>query len=173
MGAAVAVGGVGPQRRAFDALAGMATRQWGGVQQPQPIPPRRRAGGQVADRHTDQVAGGAQPLVVAGLARQVGKQMSQPGVGEPQPMPLRASAKQHLGDRQADQLSVAELGWVTGPAPRSEQVIDGDVQCGDEVVEVGAHKAPWVDVAVATPIFGDLASFLIAQQRRPNTESII
>jgi hypothetical protein len=47
------------------------------------------------------------------------------------------------------------------------------VRCGDEVVEVGAHMAPWVDVAVTTPILGGLVPLLTTQRPRPDTESTI
>jgi len=39
-----------------------------------------------------------------------------------------------------------------------QQVVDGDVQCGGEGVQVGAHRASRLDVGFATPIMGTLAS---------------
>ena len=78
-------------------------------------------------------------------------------------MAFGAGAEQDLGDRQADQFGVGQLGWVAWSQAWAQQVVDGDVQCGDEVVEVGAHKTPKVDVAVATPILGDLALPLTVQ----------
>jgi len=100
--------------------------------------------------------------------------MPEPGGGQPEPAVLGRAVQQDLGDGQADQLGVAELWWPARAATRAQQLVDGDVQCGDEVVEVGAHKAPRVDVAVATPIFGDLALLLTIQRPRcSDTESII
>jgi hypothetical protein len=116
----------------------------------------------VADRQAELVAGGAQALVVAGLAGQVGEQVPEPVAGEPQPVAFGAGAEQDLGEGQADQLGVGELGRSSWSQAGAEQVVDGDVQCGDEVVEVGAHETSWVDGAVATPIFGDLVLLVTA-----------
>jgi len=51
-----------------------------------------------------------------------------------------AGAEQDLGDRQADQFGVGQLGWVAWSQAWAQQVVDGDVQCGDEVVEVAGVK---------------------------------
>jgi hypothetical protein len=120
------------------------------------------------------VSGSAQALVVAGLAGQIREQVAQPVMGEPQPMALRTGAQQHLGDGQTDQLRVAELWRAARPEPGTNQLVDGDVQCGDEVVETGVHEASLeVDVARATPTLGDLASLVTAQHHQPNSESIV
>ena len=37
-----------------------------------------------------------------------------------------------------------------------QQVVDGDVQCGGEGVQVGVHRASRLDVGLATPIMGTL-----------------
>jgi hypothetical protein len=119
------------------------------------------------------MAGGTQALVVAGLAGQVGRQVPEPVTSKSQPVAFGAGAEQDLGHGQADQLGIRQLGWVAGSKAWTEQVVNGDLQCGNEVVEVGAHAAPWVDGAVATPIFGGLVLLVITQQPRPDTESIV
>jgi hypothetical protein len=64
---------------------------------------------------------------------------------------LTVAAQQDLGDRQADQLGVRQArlaARVAGSGLGSQTVLDGDVQCDDEVVETGAHEASLeVDVA--------------------------
>jgi hypothetical protein len=98
----------------------------------------------------------AQPLVVGRRGGQVGKQVAHTVVGEPQPAPLGVAAQQDLGHRQADQLGVGQLGGTAWSSAGAEQVVDGDVQCGDEGVEIGVHAASMVDVASATPTLGTL-----------------
>jgi hypothetical protein len=79
-------------------------------------------------------------------------------------------AEQDLGDRQTDQLGIRQFGWSSWSQPRAQQVIDGDVQCGDEVVETGVHEASLeVDVATATPTLGGLVS--VVTPRHPHSES--
>jgi hypothetical protein len=121
----------------------------------------------------DQGRGAAQPAVVGRRGRQVGEQLAQPLVGEAQPAALGGEAEQDLGDGQAGQLGVAELGRPPGPAAWAEQLVDGDVQCDDEGVEVGVHEASKVDVADATPTLGTLALLVTLQHPRPDSEAII
>src|ERR671936_1470589 len=168
--AVIAVGGVRPQRRTLDRLAGLAAWQRGGVQQPEAVAPRRGGHGQVAHGQAELVRGGAQALVVAGLAGQVREQVAEAVAGESQPVAFRAGAQQDLGNRQADELGVAELGPAARTEPWAQQLVDGDVQCDDEVVETGVHGAsPEVDVAMATPTLGGLVS--VVSTRRPHTNS--
>jgi hypothetical protein len=95
-------------------------------------------------------------------------------VGEPQPAPLGVAAEQHLGHGQTDQLGVAELGPAAWTAAWAEQVIDHDVECDDEGVEVGVHEASLeVDVASATPTLGALALLVTTGHPRTNSEAII
>jgi hypothetical protein len=97
--------------------------------------------------------------------------VAQPLAGEAQPAPLGAEPEQHLGDGQTDQLGVAELGPPTRPTTGTQQLVDGDIECDDEGVEVGAHEASQeVDEAVATSTLGALVSVVIPQ---PNSEAII
>ena len=63
--------------------------------------------------------------------------MREPVTDKAQPVALGAGAEQDLGHGQADQLGVAEPGRTAWSQARAEQVVDGDVQCGDEVVETG------------------------------------
>jgi hypothetical protein len=87
---------------------------------------------------------------------------------------FRAGTEQDLGDRPADQLSVAELGPAARAEPWTKQVVDGDAQCDDEVVETAAHEASLeLGVAEATPTLGGLVSVVTAQHHRPDSESLI
>jgi hypothetical protein len=116
----------------------------------------------------------AQALVVGRWGRQIGKQVAKAAVGEPQPAPLAVTAEQDLGHGQADQFGVAELGAAPWSHPRAEQLIDHDIECDDEGVEVGGHEASQeVDVAFATPTLGALASVVTTPQPQPNSEAII
>jgi len=56
----------------------------------------------------------------------------------------------------------------------AEQLVDGDVQCHDQGVEIGVHEASLeVDVAFATPTLGALVSVVTPRQPRPSSEAII
>lgn len=97
--------------------------------------------------------------------------MTQPCVREAQPVRLAGEPEQHLCDRQADQLGVGQQRWPTQPPAVGQQVVDGDVQCGDEVVKTGVHEVLRVDVAVATPSLDGLASF--TPQPTPTTPTTL
>jgi hypothetical protein len=103
--------------------------------------------------------------------------MSQPAVAEPQPAVLAVAAEQDLGHGQADQLAVGQprlAARAAGAGVGAQQLVDGDVQCDDEVVETGAHGASLeVDVAQATPTLGGLVSVVTTQHPHSDTESII
>jgi hypothetical protein len=100
--------------------------------------------------------------------------VTHPVAGKAQPAPLGAEPEQDLGDRQADQLGIAELGRTARPATWPQQLVDGDGQCDDEGVEIGAHEASQeVDEAVATSTLGALVSPVIPQDPRPDSEAII
>ena len=87
------------------------------------------------------------------------------------------AAQQDLGDGQTDQLGVRQPGpaaRMAGAKLGPQQVIDGDVQCGDEVVETGVHEASQeVDVAEATPTLGGLVSVVTTPRPYSDSESII
>jgi hypothetical protein len=94
--------------------------------------------------------------------------------GEPQPATFAVHGEQDLGDGQTDQLGVAQLGLAAGAVSGTEQVVDGDVQCRDEGVEVGVHEASQeVDVASATPTLGALAPPVTAGLPQAHSEAII
>ena len=98
--------------------------------------------------------------------------MAQSLVGEPQPAALGGKAEQDLGDGEADQLGVAELGWPAWPTARAKQLVDADVQCDHEGVEVGVHEASSeVDVAFATPTLGTLDSLVTLDRIRKQSSS--
>ena len=170
----IAVAGMAGQRRALDALAAGSAGDRGGVQQPPLVTPRR-----AGDRHRpqdggDQRCGPAQAPVVGSLAAHVGEQVPQAAGDRAQPTTLGVVAQQDLGDRQADQLSVRQPWWPARSMAGFQQLVDGDVQCDDEVVEVGAHAASTeVDVAVATPTLGDLALFVTCCRPPPDSTSLI
>ena len=169
-----AIAGPAGQRRAPDGLSRGAAGDRGGIQQPPLVTPRRRGDRQGTQELRDQRCGPAQPAVVGGLAADVGEQVAEPAGHRPQPAALRVIAQQDLGDGQADQLSVGQLGRVAWPAAGLHQLVDGDIQCDDEVVETGVHEAsPEVDVATATPTLGGLVSAVTPRHPQPNTTSVI
>jgi len=91
-----------------------------------------------------------------------------------QPVTFGTVAQQDLGDGQAQQFAVAELGWPTGTPAGFEQLIDGHVQCDDEVVETGVHEASSeIDVAETTPTLGGLVLLVSFGCTPPNTASVI
>jgi hypothetical protein len=82
--------------------------------------------------------------------------------------------QQDLSDGQTEEFGVAELGGPAWPAAGLQQLVDGDVECDDEVVETGVHGASLeVDVAKATLTLGGLVLLVTSRPRRPNTASVI
>src|SRR5919202_677 len=165
------------QRRALDRLAAGGTGDRGGVQQPERV---LDAGGlthQVGQDFTQQPAGLAQPLVVAGLVRQIREQVPQPAVAQPDPAVLTMAAQQDLGDRQADEFGIRQPGLaarIPAAGVGTQQLIDDAVQCDDEVVEGGVHEASLeVDVAMATPTLGGLVLVVTTRHPHSDSESII
>jgi len=85
-----------------------------------------------------------------------------------QPAGLGDVAQQGLHDRQGEQFGVGQLGrdphgWPPGAQLRGvpQGVVDGDVQCGGEGVQVGVHRASRLDVGFATPIMDTLLTSAI------------
>jgi hypothetical protein len=69
-------------------------------------------------------------------------------VDRSQPAAFGAIPQQDLGHGQADELTVGQPGWPAGAVAGFQQLVDGDVQCDDEVVETSVHEASLeVDVA--------------------------
>jgi hypothetical protein len=100
--------------------------------------------------------------------------VAEPASDHPQPAPLGVAAKQDLGDGEGNQLGVGQLGLAAGSPAGAEQVVDADVQCGDEGVEIGVHEASQqVDVGFATPILGTLASVVTPRHPTTHSEAII
>ena len=56
-----------------------------------------------------------QPLVEAGLARDVREQVAQPALGQAQEAPLLGTVEEDLRDREADQLGVGDPWPPAGP----------------------------------------------------------
>jgi hypothetical protein len=84
------------------------------------------------------------------------------------------AAEQDLGNGEGDQLGVAEPGWPPRAGALGQQVVDGDVQCGDEVVETGVHGASLeVDVASATLTLGGLVLLVTPGHAPKHSESFI
>jgi hypothetical protein len=102
------------------------------------------------------------------------KMMSQAATDEPKPAPFAVAAQQDLGDGQTDQLTFGQLGWPAGADALVEEVVNGDIECNDEVVEDGAHEASLeVDAVVATSILGGLVASVTPRLARPNSASLI
>ena len=93
-----------------------------------------------------------QPLVVAGLTRQVGEQVAQMHAGVAQPAGLGREPEQGLQHRQGDQLGVGQLRLDPDLRPPRRQFGSSfnvsstrDVQCSREGVQVGVHETSKVD----------------------------
>jgi hypothetical protein len=100
--------------------------------------------------------------------------MTESATDRAQPAPFGAILEQDLGHGQADELAVGQLGWVARSPAGLQQLVDGDVECDDEVVETGVHEASLeVDVALATPTLGGLVTLVTPDHPRPNTTSLI
>jgi hypothetical protein len=63
------------------------------------------------------------------------------------------------------------LAGAPGPLALGQEVVHQHINCRDKGVEVGAHVASLVDVAVATPNFGALCH--ASSPAGGNSESII
>jgi hypothetical protein len=118
-------------------------------------------------------------LVVARLLGQVGKQASEPIARQRDELAVVGEPEEHLGDRQRDELGVADPGRSARTPPLAQEVVHQHVNCREKGVEVGAHEASLVDVAVATPDFGALRMLSSRNAAVPrnrsggNSESII
>jgi hypothetical protein len=153
-------------------LARLAAGNGGRVEQPEPVAEAGRGEREQVDGAEDLRGQRAHTLVVARLLRQVGKQVAEAPARKGQEPAVVGAVEQDLGDGQGDELGVRELGRPAGTGSLGQEIVQPDVKCGDEGVEVGAHAASSVDVVVATSNFGVLTSL----PRRPmssNSESII
>lgn len=84
--------------------------------------------------------------------------MAQPPTRERQELAVVRTVEEHLGDGERDELSVGELRRCPRPASLWQEIVQPDIKCRDEGVEVGAHEASKVDIAVATSDFGALTN---------------
>ncbi len=121
----------------------------------------------MADGAGQEPGGGAQASVVSGLLGQVGEEVTEPVLGEAQPAALGVEAEQDLGHGQADQLGVGEARRSAGALPDAqpdEEVVDFDVACRDEGVEVVLHTPLLGTLALLVtahlPVVADLESFI-------------
>ena len=77
--------------------------------------------------------------------------------------------QEHLRDGKRDEFTTGDLRWTPEPAPGRQEIIDLNVKCDDEGVEVGVHEASMVDVAISNASFGTLT----ANPRQNTSESTI
>src|SRR5581483_2984332 len=150
---AVAVGGMASELRALDRLPRLRAGNRCRVEQPQPVAERGRAAGEDADELTDLRGKRPNPLVVAGLLGDVGKQVTEPAAGEAQETALGRAVEEDLRDSQTDDLGVCDPRLAPRPAPLGQEIISEHIKCDEKSVEVGRHAASLVGVASATPDF--------------------
>lgn len=148
VGGAVPVLGPPGQLGSLDGGAGAGALDGGGVGQPQGVVPDAGGSSQGGDEPGHGAAQGAQALVPSGLARDTGKHGPKVLAGVTQPVPLAGVAQQGLHDGQGDDLGIAGAGnqthaWSGRGEVRvgDEQIVDGDVQCGGEGLQVGVHES--------------------------------
>lgn len=107
--------------------------------------PGRDVVGEERDHRGDQPVGGADPLGVAGLLRQRREHLLQVGVRKPDPAPFGRVAEQLLRDHQTQQLDIIQPGlapWLMQagePQRGQDPVVEVDIECGQEGVEVLIH----------------------------------
>ena len=107
--------------------------------------PGRGVLGQGGNHSSDQGTGGANPFVVSGLSGQGREHAAQMGVRIADPPGLGIELEQVLGDDQAQQLGIGKpwfpaADMCSGQAdPGQDPIIEEDVKCGQEGVEVIVH----------------------------------
>ena len=106
---AVAVAGPAGEPGTFRGRHRPAALDRGRVDQPGVVGPHVGVLGEEADHRLELHARAAQPLVVAGLTRQIREQMSEMLSGVTQPASLRGEPQQRLHHRQRQQLGVGQL----------------------------------------------------------------
>ena len=96
----------------------------------------------------------AQPLVIARLLGDVGKQVAQPLARQAQKPPLGMALQKDLGHRERDEFGVGDLWASSCTAASRQEIVHPHVKCDEQAVKVGEHEATSVvDVAIATPAF--------------------
>lgn len=102
--------------------------------------PGRGVPGQCRDRCGDQRAGGPEPLVETGLARDAGEHATQMQACVADPPGFRGKAQQLLGHGQAEQLRVRQSRPPPGPPAaghaqiRQDLIGEKNVECCQESV---------------------------------------
>ena len=136
VGGAVAVLGPAGQVGALGGLPGAAALHRRGVDDPHVVTEHAGPPPELADQPRHRAGEPAQPLVVAGLLRQVREHRQQVLPGVTQPAGLTGVAQQRLHHRQGQQLRVADP--RRDPHPRAgrdtlrmglQQVVGGHIQC--------------------------------------------
>src|SRR5499427_3098553 len=101
-----------------------------------------RLPGEMPKNPTEKGRKRPQALVVARLLGQVGEEMAQPHHCETKPAMFGGTGEQDLGHRQTGQLRVGELGLAPGqPGWPTKQIVDGDVERDEQVVEISPASA--------------------------------
>ena len=133
------------------------------VDHPHVISAPRGARNQMRDDRAQHPGRGAYPFVVTRLGWQIREQPAQTAVRIAQPPGLRGEPEQCLQHHQGDQFGVVETrGDPDLRTPRpvlrivDQEIIGGDVQCGNEGVQVGVHFGLQCQVGLATPILDTL-----------------
>ena len=149
---AVAVGGPAGGVGSLRGGPGAAALDGSRVDDPHVVAPPDAGHRQHPDHGLELVSRRPQPLVVAGLVGQIGKQVTEMVAGIAQPAGLRHEPGEGLQHRQRDQLGVGQLRPERTLRPGRRQgrvilqcVIDADVQCSSEGVQIGVHETSKVD----------------------------
>jgi hypothetical protein len=101
--------------------------------------------GEFRDHGRQQAGGLADSFAPARLLREGREHADQVGSGVADPFPVGRDSEEVLGNEQAHQFGVVEGGFpagvvISGKAERGEDsVVEMDVQCGQEGVEVSFH----------------------------------
>jgi hypothetical protein len=128
-------------------LAGAAALDRGGVHDPHVVAPQARVHAQPADDGHEQEDHLSQPLVIPGLADLPGEQAREVRARVPQPAPLRPEAEQGGHDRHGQQFGITDSRHHAAFRPPrrqarlgQEQVVDLDIQCSREGLDVLVHN---------------------------------
>ena len=97
--------------------------------------------------------------------------MPEPIARQREELPVVGQPEEDLGNRQRDELGVADPRRSTRSLALGQEVVHQHINCREKGVEVGAHEASKVDVAVATPDFGALCA--ASSPANGNSESTI
>ena len=145
---AVAVAGEADQVGTLGRLSRPPALDRGRVDDPGIVAEQDGVGRPYPDQGSELALGLAQSLVVARLARIVGKEGAQVLSGVAQEASFGAHAERRLDDGHGDQFGIAQLGDdanLGSPKTKGggvpQRVVDLPVQCGDEGVQIGFPAA--------------------------------